>query len=185
MNDESGRKSNCWNFGVLILHAGTTDPTKRHVSGAFQGLSINEFSGLEFDCQHSFDIQSGEQQLERLSFGGSNSDLNVMTAVKTKAASTESWVSDDPFGLLVRTIGARYDTNIVVRGAGQRVRTSFFNIAYSAVGLFRIRPVWCKSIAKRCVGRNKKNRNGSFGRIVLSGICEVTASALSCSPDVQ
>lgn len=38
---------------------------------AFQGLSINEFSGLQFEHQNSFDIQSGEQALERLSFGGS------------------------------------------------------------------------------------------------------------------
>ncbi|XP_016484987.2 ABC transporter G family member 7 isoform X2 [Nicotiana tabacum] len=38
---------------------------------AFQGLCINEFSGLQFEHQNSFDIQSGEQALERLSFGGS------------------------------------------------------------------------------------------------------------------
>lgn len=28
---------------------------------AFQGLCINEFSGLEFDHQQPFDIQTGEQ----------------------------------------------------------------------------------------------------------------------------
>ncbi|KAL6979633.1 ABC transporter G member 7 [Sarracenia purpurea var. burkii] len=28
---------------------------------AFQGLCINEFSGLQFDHQHSFDLQTGEQ----------------------------------------------------------------------------------------------------------------------------
>ncbi|KAA8529081.1 hypothetical protein F0562_033431 [Nyssa sinensis] len=38
---------------------------------AFEGLCINEFSGLQFDHQHSFDIQSGEQALQWLSFGGS------------------------------------------------------------------------------------------------------------------
>ncbi|XP_015076190.1 ABC transporter G family member 7 isoform X2 [Solanum pennellii] len=38
---------------------------------AFQGLSINEFSGLQFEHQKTSDIQSGEQVLERLSFGGS------------------------------------------------------------------------------------------------------------------
>ncbi|KAK6788763.1 hypothetical protein RDI58_012561 [Solanum bulbocastanum] len=38
---------------------------------AFQGLSINEFSGLQFEHQNSYDIQSGEQVLEQLSFGGS------------------------------------------------------------------------------------------------------------------
>ncbi|TMW93946.1 hypothetical protein EJD97_010967 [Solanum chilense] len=38
---------------------------------AFQGLSINEFSGLQFEHQKTSDVQSGEQVLERLSFGGS------------------------------------------------------------------------------------------------------------------
>lgn len=38
---------------------------------AFQGLCINEFGGLQFDYEHSFDIQTGEQALERLKFGGS------------------------------------------------------------------------------------------------------------------
>ncbi|KAF5199945.1 Abc transporter g family member [Thalictrum thalictroides] len=39
---------------------------------AFQGLCINEFSSLQFDHQNSFDIQTGEQLLERLSFAGSH-----------------------------------------------------------------------------------------------------------------
>ncbi|KAH0671921.1 hypothetical protein KY284_023008 [Solanum tuberosum] len=38
---------------------------------AFQGLSINELSGLQFEHQNTLDVQSGEQVLERLSFGGS------------------------------------------------------------------------------------------------------------------
>ncbi|KAK4263898.1 hypothetical protein QN277_029253 [Acacia crassicarpa] len=38
---------------------------------AFQGLCINEFSGLEFEHQNPFDVQTGEQALERISFGGS------------------------------------------------------------------------------------------------------------------
>ncbi|KAJ8573356.1 hypothetical protein K7X08_009867 [Anisodus acutangulus] len=38
---------------------------------AFQGFCINEFSGLQFEHQKSFHIQSGEEALERLSFGGS------------------------------------------------------------------------------------------------------------------
>ncbi|KAJ3694396.1 hypothetical protein LUZ60_009876 [Juncus effusus] len=38
---------------------------------AFQGLCINEFKGLKFEQQHSYDLQTGEQVLERLSFGGS------------------------------------------------------------------------------------------------------------------
>lgn len=39
---------------------------------AFQALSINEFMGLKFEVKHSFDLQDGEQVLERLSFGGSS-----------------------------------------------------------------------------------------------------------------
>ncbi|KAJ0962755.1 hypothetical protein J5N97_027877 [Dioscorea zingiberensis] len=38
---------------------------------AFQGLCLNEFRGLQFEHQNSFDIQTGEQALERLSFGNS------------------------------------------------------------------------------------------------------------------
>lgn len=38
---------------------------------AFQGLCINEFSGLQFEHHNSYDIQTGEQALERFSFGGS------------------------------------------------------------------------------------------------------------------
>ncbi|XP_057486518.1 ABC transporter G family member 7-like isoform X2 [Actinidia eriantha] len=45
---------------------------------AFQGLCINEFSGLQFDHQHSFDIEFGEQVLERLSFGGARIRDTVM-----------------------------------------------------------------------------------------------------------
>ncbi|RLN21706.1 ABC transporter G family member 7 [Panicum miliaceum] len=37
---------------------------------AFQGLCINEFKGLQFEHQHSYDIQTGEQALERFSLGG-------------------------------------------------------------------------------------------------------------------
>lgn len=39
---------------------------------AFQALSINEFMGLKFEAKNSFDLQGGEQVLERLSFGGSS-----------------------------------------------------------------------------------------------------------------
>ncbi|XP_020673849.1 ABC transporter G family member 7 isoform X1 [Dendrobium catenatum] len=38
---------------------------------AFQGLCINEFSGLQFEHHNSYDIETGEQALERFSFGGS------------------------------------------------------------------------------------------------------------------
>ncbi|XP_062018254.1 ABC transporter G family member 7-like [Rosa rugosa] len=36
------------------------------------GLCINEFRGLQFEHQHSFNIKDGEQALERISFGGSH-----------------------------------------------------------------------------------------------------------------
>lgn len=46
-------------------------PSVSLIRWAFQGLCINEFRGLQFDHQHSIDIQTGEQALERLSFGKS------------------------------------------------------------------------------------------------------------------
>ncbi|WJX21254.1 ABC transporter G member 7, variant 2 [Trifolium repens] len=46
-------------------------PSVSLIRWAFQGLCINEFHGLQFDHQNSFDIQTGEQALERLSFGRS------------------------------------------------------------------------------------------------------------------
>ncbi|XP_027367246.1 ABC transporter G family member 7 isoform X2 [Abrus precatorius] len=46
-------------------------PNVSLIRWAFQGLCINEFSGLQFDHQHSFDVQTGEQALERISFGRS------------------------------------------------------------------------------------------------------------------
>ncbi|CAJ1977427.1 unnamed protein product [Sphenostylis stenocarpa] len=46
-------------------------PNVSLIRWAFQGLCINEFRGLQFDHQHSFDIQTGEQALERISFGKS------------------------------------------------------------------------------------------------------------------
>ncbi|GLJ09395.1 hypothetical protein SUGI_0108540 [Cryptomeria japonica] len=39
---------------------------------AFQALCMNEFNGLQFEKQHSFDLETGEQVLERLSFSGSS-----------------------------------------------------------------------------------------------------------------
>lgn len=39
---------------------------------AFQALAINEFMGLNFEAKNSFDLQDGEQVLERMSFGGSS-----------------------------------------------------------------------------------------------------------------
>ncbi|KAL2518897.1 ABC transporter G family member 7 [Abeliophyllum distichum] len=64
-------------FGGYYVNADNTPivfrwiPRVSLIRWAFQGLCINEFSGLQFDHQHSIDIQSGEQALERLSFGGS------------------------------------------------------------------------------------------------------------------
>ncbi|KAK4484182.1 hypothetical protein RD792_011403 [Penstemon davidsonii] len=64
-------------FGGYYVNAENTPiifrwiPRISLIRWAFQGLCINEFSGLHFDHQNSFDVQSGEQALERLSFGGS------------------------------------------------------------------------------------------------------------------
>lgn len=64
-------------FGGYYVNADNTPiifrwiPRFSLIRWAFQGLCINEFSGLKFDHEHSFDIQTGEQALERLSFGGS------------------------------------------------------------------------------------------------------------------
>ncbi|KAJ9563597.1 hypothetical protein OSB04_008757 [Centaurea solstitialis] len=71
-------------FGGYYVNADNTPiifrwiPRASLIRWAFQGLCINEFKGLEFDHQNSFDIQSGEQALERLSFGGSNISETVM-----------------------------------------------------------------------------------------------------------
>ncbi|XWS34519.1 hypothetical protein CRYUN_Cryun21dG0045200 [Craigia yunnanensis] len=65
-------------FGGYYVNADNTPiffrwiPCASLIRWAFQGLCINEFTGLKFDHQHSFDIQTGEQALERLSFGGSH-----------------------------------------------------------------------------------------------------------------
>ncbi|ONI31623.1 hypothetical protein PRUPE_1G322600 [Prunus persica] len=65
-------------FGGYYVNAENTPIIFRwipHISlirWAFQGLCINEFRGLQFDHQHSYDIQNGEQALERISFGGSH-----------------------------------------------------------------------------------------------------------------
>ncbi|PIN10171.1 Transporter, ABC superfamily (Breast cancer resistance protein) [Handroanthus impetiginosus] len=64
-------------FGGYYVNADNTPiifrwiPRVSLIRWAFQGLCINEFSGLKFDHQNSFDIESGEQALERLSLGGS------------------------------------------------------------------------------------------------------------------
>ncbi|XVF85324.1 hypothetical protein PTKIN_Ptkin17bG0108600 [Pterospermum kingtungense] len=65
-------------FGGYYVNADNTPiifrwiPRASLIRWAFQGLCINEFTGLKFEHQHSFDIQTGEQALERLSFGGSH-----------------------------------------------------------------------------------------------------------------
>ncbi|XVE85380.1 hypothetical protein DITRI_Ditri17bG0086200 [Diplodiscus trichospermus] len=64
-------------FGGYYVNADNTPiifrwiPRASLIRWAFQGLCINEFTGLKFDHQHSLDIQTGEQALERFSFGGS------------------------------------------------------------------------------------------------------------------
>ncbi|XP_023734176.1 ABC transporter G family member 7 isoform X2 [Lactuca sativa] len=63
-------------FGGYYVNADNTPiifrwiPRVSLIRWAFQGLCINEFRGLEFDHEKSFDIQTGEQALEKLSFGG-------------------------------------------------------------------------------------------------------------------
>ncbi|KAL6189999.1 hypothetical protein ACLB2K_036400 [Fragaria x ananassa] len=65
-------------FGGYYVNAKNTPiifrwiPQASLIRWAFQGLCINEFRGLQFDHQHSFDIQDGEQALERISFGGTH-----------------------------------------------------------------------------------------------------------------
>ncbi|KAL3501851.1 hypothetical protein ACH5RR_036300 [Cinchona calisaya] len=65
-------------FGGYYVNAENTPivfqwiPRVSLIRWAFQGLCINEFKGLQFDHQQPFDIQSGEQALERFSFGGSS-----------------------------------------------------------------------------------------------------------------
>lgn len=64
-------------FGGYYVNAENTPivfrwiPRVSLIRWAFQGLCINEFRGLQFEHQHPFDLQTGEQALERLSFGGS------------------------------------------------------------------------------------------------------------------
>ncbi|CAN6856412.1 unnamed protein product [Brassica oleracea] len=64
-------------FGGYYVNADNTPiifrwiPRASLIRWAFQGLCINEFTGLEFDHQNTFDVQTGEQALERLSFKGS------------------------------------------------------------------------------------------------------------------
>ncbi|PSS13459.1 ABC transporter G family member 7 like [Actinidia chinensis var. chinensis] len=71
-------------FGGYYVNAENTPiifrwiPRVSLIRWAFQGLCINEFSGLQFDREHSFDIQFGEQALERLSFGGARIRDTVM-----------------------------------------------------------------------------------------------------------
>ncbi|KAH7658548.1 Sulfate-transporting ATPase protein [Dioscorea alata] len=65
-------------FGGYYVNAENTPvvfrwiPQVSLIRWAFQGLCINEFRGLQFEQQNSFDIQTGEQALERLSFGNSS-----------------------------------------------------------------------------------------------------------------
>ncbi|XP_077253751.1 ABC-2 type transporter family protein [Tasmannia lanceolata] len=71
-------------FGGYYVNAENTPmifrwiPRVSLIRWAFQGLCINEFNGLEFEQQNPFDIQTGEQVLERLSFGGSRIRETVM-----------------------------------------------------------------------------------------------------------
>ncbi|OAY47212.1 ABC transporter G family member 7 isoform X2 [Manihot esculenta] len=65
-------------FGGYYVNADNTPiifrwiPDVSLIRWAFQGLCINEFTGLKFDHQDSFDVETGEQALKRLSFGESH-----------------------------------------------------------------------------------------------------------------
>lgn len=71
-------------FGGYYVNAENTPiifrwiPRVSLIRWAFQGLCINEFRGLQFDHHNSFDVQTGEQALERLSFGGSQISETVV-----------------------------------------------------------------------------------------------------------
>ncbi|OWM70345.1 hypothetical protein CDL15_Pgr004482 [Punica granatum] len=63
-------------FGGYYVNADNTPiifrwiPRVSLIRWAFQGLCINEFKGLQFDHEQPFDIQTGEQALEKFSLGG-------------------------------------------------------------------------------------------------------------------
>ncbi|KAK9118576.1 hypothetical protein Scep_016669 [Stephania cephalantha] len=63
-------------FGGYYVNADNTPvifrwiPKVSLIRWAFQGLCINEFRALHFEHQNSFDLQTGEQVLERHSLGG-------------------------------------------------------------------------------------------------------------------
>ncbi|KAF2310840.1 hypothetical protein GH714_017557 [Hevea brasiliensis] len=65
-------------FGGIMLMQIIHQSSSAGYLMAFQGLCINEFTGLKFDRQHSFDVENGEQALERLSFGGSHINDTVI-----------------------------------------------------------------------------------------------------------
>ncbi|KAE8698982.1 ABC transporter G family member 7 [Hibiscus syriacus] len=83
-------------FGTLLLAAsamgltvGAMVPTTEAAMAlgpslmtAFQGFCVNEFTGLKFDRQHSFDIQAGEQALERYSLGGSPISDTIIAQIR-------------------------------------------------------------------------------------------------------
>ncbi|KAK6931010.1 ABC transporter-like, ATP-binding domain [Dillenia turbinata] len=71
-------------FGGYYVNAENTPlvfrwlPRVSLIRWAFQGLCINEFSGLHFDHQHPYDIQTGEQALDKISFGDSGVEDTVI-----------------------------------------------------------------------------------------------------------
>ncbi|KAI3996199.1 hypothetical protein MKX01_022693 [Papaver californicum] len=71
-------------FGGYYVNAENTPvifrwiPRFSLIKWAFQGLCLNEFRDLQFDHHSALDIQTGEQVLERLSFGGGRIRDTVM-----------------------------------------------------------------------------------------------------------
>ncbi|XP_074295593.1 ABC transporter G family member 7 [Silene latifolia] len=82
-------------FGGYYVNADNTPivfrwiPRVSLIRWAFQGLCINEFRGLQFEHQHPYDVQNGEQALERLSF----SDIQIKETLFAQSRMLLFWYS--------------------------------------------------------------------------------------------
>lgn len=77
-------------LNLNILSIDSCDSSDIPSFRAFQGLCINEFKGLQFDCQHSFDVQTGEQVGESINFYHFN--LSMESSVLCKILKSLSMV---------------------------------------------------------------------------------------------
>eukprot|EP00850_Spirogloea_muscicola_P021683 SM000258S09099 [mRNA] locus=s258:40817:44791:+ [translate_table: standard] len=75
-------------FGGYYVNAENTPsffrwiPSVSLIRWAFEGLCVNEFRGLKFDARQPTDAKTGEQVLERLSFGNSSIEHAVRKEVQ-------------------------------------------------------------------------------------------------------